>query len=330
MQNELQRMFVETVERKYNIKIIKLSSVRGSIIIETCKEKYIAKKINVTQEKWAFVNLLKEHLACNGFPCTDRYLTPSDGEGIFRVGEDCWTICTYNGGRESNFDEKPELEQICKSVARMHKATRNFKPKEIINVREELGKTPLTYNKRLDELKRLKKKAEKGHSQFDMLFLKTCGYFIESGQEAVKLINGNSYDAVIKTAIRKQETCHCDLTYQNILVDKRGTYIINFECAAFDTKIYDITNLIRRKMRKCNWAPKEAEKMILDYHSINELTYDDIIVLKAMLMFPQKYWRIANKHYNMKRAWAEKGMVNKLQEAVNEQQAHADFIKAFN
>ena len=142
-------------------------------------------------------------------------------------------------------------------------------------------------------------------------------------------MNGQEYIRLVDKARKDGSVCHCDLSYQNILADGKDVYVVNFESCAKEIKIYDLANLIRRKMRKCDWNIGEAKFMLENYNKQNSLSKDDLIVLRAILMFPQKFWRIANKYYNMKRGWAEKSMQTKLQEAIAEKDAHYSFLKEF-
>ena len=52
MQKELQKIFIENTEKKYDICVEKISPFRGSIIVETKDVKFIAKKVFITPEKW--------------------------------------------------------------------------------------------------------------------------------------------------------------------------------------------------------------------------------------------------------------------------------------
>jgi spore coat protein I len=82
-------------------------------------------------------------------------------------------------------------------------------------------------------------------------------------------------------------------------------------------------------MRKCNWAVRES-KIILDkYCSIENISKDEFVILKIILQFPQKFWRVANKYYNSKRSWTEKSYISKLEEVIDELEYHKQFLEKF-
>ena len=67
-----------------------------------------------------------------------------------------------------------------------------------------------------------------------------------------------------------------------------------------------------------------------EYRQIEELSSDELIVLKIILQFPQKFWRVINKYYNSKRSWSEKSFILRLQEVIEEIEYHKQFIEKFD
>lgn len=57
--------------------------------------------------------------------------------------------------------------------------------------------------------------------------------------------------------------------------------------------------------------------------------HDEFLVMKYILQFPQKFWRVANRFYNSRRSWSEKSFVSRLQEVVDEIEYHKQFIERY-
>jgi len=51
--------------------------------------------------------------------------------------------------------------------------------------------------------------------------------------------------------------------------------------------------------------------------------------MTAMLLFPQKFWRVANKYYNSRRSWAQKNFTGMLENVIAEHDDHVRFMKQF-
>ena len=105
--------------------------------------------------------------------------------------------------------------------------------------------------------------------------------------------------------------------------------IINFDCAAIDLPLLDLTNLIKRRMRKCGWRLADAHTILNSYCRNRPLSAGEIEIIKIILNFPQKLWRIVNKYYNSRRSWCEKSCLMKLSEIKKERTQMNEFIKSF-
>ena len=48
--------------------------------------------------------------------------------------------------------------------------------------------------------------------------------------------------------------------------------------------------------------------------------------MKIMLQFPQKFWRVANRYYNSSKSWAQRILIDKLEEVIDEIECHRKFL----
>ena len=155
-------------------------------------------------------------------------------------------------------------------------------------------------------------------------------YFYELGEDAIKRLYNSKYNDLVKKTRREGLFCHHDYTHSNIIFDGNKTSVINFNFCSFELKVYDIANLLRRKMRKCNWDSKEAKVIIDSYASIEPVSMDEFIIMKIILQFPQKFWRVINKYYNSRRTWREKNYYSRIYEAIEEIDYHKRFLEEFD
>ena len=101
--------------------------------------------------------------------------------------------------------------------------------------------------------------------------------------------------------------------------------IVNFDKASIDLPIFDILNLIKRHMKKNVWSATATKEILSEYSKERSIPCEELEIMKIVLSFPQKLWRIVNKYYNSRRAWCEKSCLLKLKE-INEE---SDTIKNF-
>lgn len=318
----------EIVE-KYDLNIASVSPYKDAYIIGCNKGKKVLRKVGLSSDRVGFVHDAKEHLYKNGFTNLDRYLCTLEGKPYVELNGSTYVISDFIDGKECNFSCREDVVKSSRALAALHKASRGFKPQVYLKTRDELGKLPFSFAKRLEEIKKLKKIAKKGKSKFDYLFLKYVDYFYDLGENTLEQLASSRYEELCEFTREAGIICHHDYTHTNILCSEKGVSVINFDFCCFELKVYDIANLLRRKMRKCNWDVKEAAVILREYQSIEALTEDDFQIMRLILQFPQKFWRVVNKFYNSRRSWSEKGYVSNLQEVIDELEPHRKFMEQY-
>lgn len=315
---------------KYNLEAKCILPYRDGFLINTAEGRKFLKKCFQHEERIIFIHAAKEHLYNNSFKTLDRYICTTEEKPYINHEGAIYTLCDFTEGTECNFDSRNDIAGASRLLANMHKASKGFvEPKEGIS-KSDLGKLPQYFTKRLEEIKKLKKVARRGKSKFDYLFLEYVDYFFALGEDAINKISNNIYDELVAEARREGGFCHHDYTHHNLVIKDNKMYVMNFDFCCYELKVYDLANLLRRKMRKCNWNPTEAKFIMDQYRKIEPLGEKDLYVLKTMLQFPQKLWRVINKYYNSKRSWSEKSYICKLQEVIDEIEYHKEFMNKFD
>lgn len=318
------------VSDNYDIEIKSFNTFKDAFLIVSNNEKLVLKKSILSDERLLFIHAAKEHLNRNNFVNIDKYLCTADGSPFITIENSNYVLTKHLEGVECNFDNKNDIINISRLLASFHKASKGFVAPGNTIIRSDLGKIPLFFGKRLDEIKKLKKVAKKGKTKFDYLFLENYDYFCNIGEEALNLINNSKYDKLVDKTREEGIFCHHDFTHHNIIHTDKKYYIINFDFCCYEVKVYDIANFLRRKMRKCDWDINEAKLILNEYRQVEEISPDELAVLKIILQFPQKFWRVINKYYNSKRSWSEKSFVIRLQEVIDEIPYHKEFIERFD
>lgn len=210
----------------------------------------------------------------------------------------------------------------------------------------ELGLAADTFTRRLAELKKFRRMARRRCDRFDYAYLAVADYYCALAEQVCADMEKSPYQAVTERYRAEGCLCHRDFTSHNILLPQREgpaagadpagegarggeTAVLGFDNVCIEIPVYDLANFIRRRMRKSGWSPRDAEAIVQEYGRIRPITDGEIEVLKLLLQFPQKLWRIVNKYYNSRKVWCEKSCLAKLEEVEDERKPLAEFAKHF-
>ncbi len=318
------------LQENYNIKINSISNFRDMFIANTESGKRLIKISNLKPDRVNFISEVKDHLFNNGFCNIDKNICTNSGKAYITYNDQTIYMSSFIEGRECNLDSREESIRCARLLARMHRASNGFVCSEDSTPRTELGRLPGCYKKRLDEIKKLKKNAQRGKMKFDNLMCKYVDYFYDLGERAMNILDTSDYYELVEEAEKNKNISHHDFNHHNIFIQNEDMYLINFEYCCYDLKVYDLVNLLRRKMRKCQWDIDEAAIIINEYSKIETLGESELDLMKVMLMFPQKFWRVVNKYYNSRKSWSEQSYINRLQEVIDEMPCHKTFLDNFS
>ncbi|MGL5244879.1 MAG: CotS family spore coat protein [Sarcina sp.] len=320
------------IERQFGIKIETIKPNKGVYYLKTNLGERCLKRINFGAQKLLFVYGAKEHLIENGFKNVDKYFLNTDGEPYALVNEDLYTLSEWIEGKECDFTNIEDVELAAKTLAQMHIASKGYDPPENSKLKSDLGRWPHLIEKRIKALDKMRDMARKKNNKqdFDLLYIKNVQFYKELAIRALNILKESDYMAICEESEKEKIFCHHDFTYHNIILDNnKNVNIIDFDYCKREIRAYDISNFMIKVLKRVDWDIEFAERIINAYNSVSQLYESEYKILFAYLLFPQRYWRLANRYYYNEVMWGQNTFSNKIQNIISEKDNYVKFIEQF-
>ncbi|CDF57226.1 CotS family spore coat protein [Thermobrachium celere] len=317
------------ISNQFGFRIYDCIPKKGVYLLKTDKGDKCLKKISYGIQKLNYIYKAKNHIIENGFDKVDRYNLSLNNTPYALVNEDIYIVTDWIDGRECDFKVLDDVKIAARTLAKFHIAARGFDLEENLKVRCDIGKLPYTLEKRLRTLKKMKDMAHKNKkkTEFDMLYLSNVDSFYELAKQAYEALNLEVYKALCEKSLSEKVLCHHDYTYHNILIKSpEEVYIVDFDYLKSEVQVYDLSTLIVKTLKRVDWNLDYAKDILKEYTSIKELTSEEKHVLKVLLRFPQRFWRLANRYYYKEATWTETTFLKKMKEIVDEKEKYLEFL----
>lgn len=96
---------------------------------------------------------------------------------------------------------------------------------------------------------------------------------------------------------------HGSYSYHNVLFVGKDLAVTNFDRAEIGIQVRDLYDFLRKVMEKNGWQAEFGKSLIDAYDRERKLEETERRVLYAMLLYPEKYWKLVNFYYNSRKSW---------------------------
>lgn len=351
----------QEVFRKYEIKVYNTYKARGAVILETDKGLMMLKSYEGSNYRVEFENILKEHLINQGYDNVDLYLRNIEGELITEdYSGNRYVLKSWFVGEECNLKETSDVLSAVSNLAVLHSMLKEIPLGSDQITRNAQGNLIELFDKRNRELKRVRTYIldKRQKNEFELCYINNYEKFYEQGLEAVRTISNSDYLKLSNEAMEKVTICHGNYTYHNVMMlrgsipasaygigqdelqpsennskqiflsaaefSERTTATTNFDRAMIGIQVYDLYHYLRKVMEKNDWDVDYGSMILDKYNKVKSLSKVELKVLYALLLYPEKFWKITNFYYNSKKSWVPQRNIQKL---VNiQEQYHAKDI----
>jgi CotS family spore coat protein len=318
------------ISLQFGFQIYELIPMKGVYLLKTSKGNKCLKKINYGTQKLMYLHMAKEHIVKNGFDKIDRFNLTLEGTPYAMVNDDIYVVTDWIEGRECDFRNLEELKMAAETLAKFHLCARGFMPDETHKVRDDIGKLPQTLHKRMLTLNKMRDLARKSKRKvdFDFMYLSNVDFFLELAKQAVKVLDLEGYTQLCEESLNERVLCHHDYTYHNIIIDTNNDgNIVDFDYCKSELQIYDVSTLIIKALKRLDWNIEYAREVVQAYNNIKPISPEEKNVLKTLLSFPQRFWRLANRFYYREAGWSENIFIKKMREIIEEKELYVKFIE---
>jgi CotS family spore coat protein len=320
------------IELNYSININSIEKVKNSYKIQTNEGEYGIKVIKYQFPHFYFIYSAIEHLQKRGFNNIPRILKTKNNEGFIRLGNRHAYLNEWIDCRNTDYKNKEELSLASRKLGELHKYSEGFNINRNMKPRIGWYSWIKVFETRCEEIldfkKRISQKAYR--SEFDLIYLGALEEEIERGKKAISELKEFNYYKQMDKEFFKRGFCHHDYAHHNVLMDKKGELnIIDFDYCILDTHIHDVGSLLIRSMKDGNWR-KDTARLIIDNYSLtNNISEDQLKLIKAFIRFPQGFWQIGLQCYWEQQPWGEEFLVKKINKYLTDRKEREEFLDEF-
>lgn len=122
---------------------------------------------------------------------------------------------------------------------------------------------------------------------------------------------------------------HGSFTHHSVLLLPEGEMAVTgFDKAVTGIQIQDFYLLFRKMMEKWEWDISFGDSMLEAYHRIRPVPQEEQTLLKLMLSYPEKFWKVANQYYNNRKSWIPEKNMQKLLQTMEQAEKKEASINA--
>lgn len=313
---------------QYDISVLRTLKGRGSIILETEQGYKRLMEYKGTSGRLDYMGGLLDYIYEHGLKQVDIILRNKAGS-LLSTDEcgDKYIITDWFYGNECDVKSKNNVKEGVALLARLHNITgEGYKAaSSSIPVTDNLL---IDYEKHNNELRRARGyiRGRKHKSQFEYNVLKNLDEYLDFAMEATEKLNASDYNIMETSAIHNGSICHGNYNYHNIIFAKNKVAVVNFDKSGSGILIKDFYLYFRKVMEKYDWENTIGHEIIETYDRIRAIPSKEYAILKIMLMYPEKFWKLVNHYYNSNKAWIPDKNLEKLNKVCLQQKRKEEFI----
>lgn len=313
----------------YHLEIRRLYRGRGAWLCDTEQGLKLFRIYHGSPKHLQWEMMVKACLRERGYVYIDQFVANQEGS-FLTPDEDGqnYVLTDWYEGRECSTRDREEILRAVVHMAALHKGlhdiTRSGDIDEVFsqgNLLDEMGR-------RRRELKTIRNYIcrKKQKNAFDRRFMEFYQEFDEAGAGAQEILSEAGYMELYGQNCEEQRMCHGDYTQHNILMTQGEIALVRFDHMHMELQIYDLYVFMRKILEKNHWNAGLGMAMLKTYHRVLPLNYRQARCLYGMMVFPEKFWKIANRYQNSRKSWMSAQNMDKLNKLIREKNERNRFL----
>lgn len=326
-----------SILEQYPIDVKCTRKTRGAFFCDTEQGFFLLKEAGISNSHVLIMRQLCLHLYQEGRMQTDLPVANREGEYISTSPDGKrYILKKWFKGRECDIRKSRELLEGTANLAHLHRFMEHVpvclpqQEEELYLPLPETCRLRSEYVRHNKELKKIRKfvrsKSPKG--EFELEFLRCYDSMFTWAQRAEEELENASFQQLWENSVRQYTMVHGDYNYHNILVTADGIVTTNFEKCRVDIQMEDLYYYLRKAMEKHGWSIQWGDHMLDAYSAIRPLSREDLEYLKIRLVYPEKFWKLADSYYRSNKAWIPVKHVEKLKTAVLQNEEKSRFLSS--
>ena len=322
---------LDEVIKRYPVTVKSKRRIRGAVLLDTDKGICMIKTYAAGKNRLLFEENIKKLLIDGGYSDVDYVIPNTDGELLTDDNSgNRWLMKKWYNGEECDIKDIHKVLPVSANMAVLHKimvmGQKNAEGIPVKTKKMDLQSIFLRHNK---EIKRvhsyIREKRQK--NEMEICLLNSYQNFFEQGNVAEEFLKDSGYDKLYEETVRHGIIVHGSYNYHNIILSGDRVITTNFERADIGIQIIDLYDFLRKVMEKNSWNMETGIQIIEEYNKQRKLGKEEQKVLYALLLYPEKYWKLVNFYYNGKKSWMSAKNYEKLQRICSQEQERHKFLK---
>jgi CotS family spore coat protein len=317
-----QYKILQTIADDYDLRMLQVERKNGVFRVNTSQGWKKVKSFKYSQADLEYVHGALEHLAGKGWKRSMPFHLTKGGLPYVGTPQGLIYMTTWVQGTEINPEDPFHLEMAAKVLGEMHRLLQDYPGMGECH-RQFPPHWQEKYSRQAEDLERYRQQSEGARKgKFGRRFYQVADDFIRMTGIGLQLLYEADYDHVSQNA-KSITTCHTSPIASNLIIGNDGKlYVIDFDNARRDLKVYDLGRMI---VRHSGWDVDKALFIIENYQEANPLTQEEIALLPGLCAFPNRGWQVARSFY-------EQGKIHsrRLEAAIDELAKQEAFAKALS
>ena len=317
----------DAILAQYEIEVKQTTKGRGSYICDTDKGKRVLLPFRGSLERGEALKQYLEGLSDNGFETELIYANKEQKAVSLDEGTgEKFILKSLQEGNELDPSKPEDMKAAATLLGKYHSLAKQMGTEVNLKIFQETGiSVTETKKKHYRELIKIKNhiRTRKKKNEFERLFMEHCVPIMEKALRSIRILEQISPP---KEAFC---ICHGDYNQHNVLHKSSNWYMIHMESITYGLPVEDLANFLRKMMEKNHWDIHLGRCLIEEYVKELFLTEEEYSHLYALMLFPERFWKISNHYMNSSKAWVSQRDIDKLEKVIAQEKKRMDFVENF-
>lgn len=338
---------IKEILDKYPFHVITSYRGRGAIICETGEGLRLVREYTLSPTRLVFESLVKYTVRDRGYMNVDQIVVNQDGELITKNKYDRgYVVKEWYEGRECDMKSREDLIALTINLAKLHRQLRQVPLSPDMARSYSYGGMKTVLERHCREMKSIRNymRSRKQKKPFESMYLDCYEEFAGQAMEAAGALADPVFEELLARAQQERMLCHGDYNHHNVILMKGHTAYpapgcfgghlpvmatVNFDKMNINIQVNDLYLFLRKVMEKNHWDVELGMAIVDAYDRELPLTADEKKYLYILMLFPEKFWKIANHYYNTRKSWTSARNQEKLEAFINIRGLRRNFLARF-